>query len=709
MITALDTETTLAGNREPIPRLVCVSLANEHGVDVLAADDPRLFAVVVAVLAHGIILANGPFDLFVLWRALGPELWPHIRAALEGDRIFDVLTREKLIDIAAGKHRKRGPYNLGAVAARRAGIVVNKSDPWRRRYGAFVRGRSTRPHVRGDTFEIVPIREWPIAAVEYAQLDAWATWRVYQEQERVRYANILSQIRDVFCDAPAQARAHLALYAMTLRGIHTDPARVQALDRLLSARITGLEARALADGLARYKYKKKRPSPVQRTKAAAQAALVEWCRTTGRQVLRNDLTEAARMRGETQGSIALSKKALEAAGVPRGKWIEHELRDKADTSRLAHALEVYRELGGLRASYSKNIPVLKHPIIRTRYDELVSSGRTSASGFKAIQKQEDADDQDSEDEDGLEDFDCELEPGDEWVGTNTQNFDREAGYRECLIPPPGKRLGSTDYGALELVTDAQDELDLFKHSAIATVLRSGKDPHGAFAAEHILRIPYDSFDKAIKEHGRARQLAKAWNFGKKGAMGEARFIEWAWVTYDVAITQTEHRQIDAIWHAARPEVRMSWNMIKSRTQTGVDDKGRPVYVVIQPRSGRVRGGCGFPDASNSRFQGLGADVAKLAAWLLFCAGLEPSSPLFGCYQILFEHDAFSTVIDGSVDHRKWPKEIVNATAAIMTGACSCLGCRQLAEQERIMIVAASVLCPDVPMKVESSNAERYAK
>lgn len=421
MITALDCETTLAGNREPIPRLVCVSLANELGVDVLAADDPCLFAIVCGALSGGVVFANAPFDLFVLWRALGPKLWPHIRAALEAGRIFDVLTREKLIDIAAGKHRKRGPYNLGAVAERRAGIKLNKSDPWRRRYGSLL-GR--------------PIRDWPLAAVEYAQLDAWATWCVYLAQEQVRHARILGVIRDVFCDAPAQARGHVALYAMTLRGIHTDQARVEALDRLLSARIAGLEAAALAGGLARYKYKKKRPSPVQRTKAAAQAMLEDWCRKTGRAVMRNDLTEAARMRGETQGSIALSKKALEAAGVPRGKWIGDGtvLYDKADPTVLAHPLEVYRELGGLRASYSKNIPVLRHPIIRTRYDELVSSGRTSASGFKAQQKIDDADD--DEGEDGLEDFDCELDEGDSWVGTNTQNWPRSGGYRECLVPPP---------------------------------------------------------------------------------------------------------------------------------------------------------------------------------------------------------------------------------------------------------------------------------
>lgn len=683
MLTAVDTETELAGNRNPIPALVCVSFASELGVDVVHHSDPRLPSMVVGALQGGAIFANAPFDLFVLWRHLGPELWPHIRAALEAGRIFDVLTREKLIDIAQGKHRQRGPYNLGAVAERRAGIKLDKHDPWRRRYGAL---------------RAIPIKDWPEAAIAYSQLDAWATLQTYiaQEAERARHRV------DVFEDAARQARAHLALYAMTLRGIHTDAARVEALDKLLSERIRRLEARILIDKLGRYKHVKKRPSPVVRTKAAAQAALVEWCRATGRSPMRNDLTDAARMRGETLGSIAMSKKALEAAGVPRGKWIDLDLVDKADPTKPSHPLEVYRELGGLRASYSKNIPVLKHPVIRTRYDELVSSGRTSASGFKAIQI-EDADD---DDDDSLADFDCELEPGDEWVGTNTQNFGRDGGWRECLIPPPGKRLGSTDYGALELVTFAQVQLDMFKRSKLADLLRAGKDPHRAFAAEHVLRISYESFDKA--KHNDSRQLAKAWNFGKPGGMGEGRFIEWAWVTYDVAITPAQHKQIDAVYHAAFPEVRMFWHAIKSRMQTGHGDRG-PVYTVQQPRTNRIRGGCGFPDAANTHFQGLGADVAKRAAWLLFCAGLDPASPLHGCYQILFEHDAFSTVIDDSPDHRPWPKGTPNAAAAIAAGSCACRGCVQLAEQERIMIQASAELCPDVPMKVESTNTDRYQK
>lgn len=244
---------------------------------------------------------------------------------------------------------------------------------------------------------------------------------------------------------------------------------------------------------------------------------------------------------------------------------------------------------------------------------------------------------------------------------------------------------SSDFGALELVTFAQTQLDMFGRSALAEVLRRGLDPHRAFACEHILKIPYDAFDKKIKAHADARQLSKCWNFGKPGAMGEARFIEWAWTTYDVLVTPAENKRIDAVWHAAFPEVRMFWDKIKRTMQTGVDDKGRPVYTVVQPRSSRIRGGCGFPDAANTHFQGLGADVAKHAAWELLNAGLDPSSPMAGCYQVMFEHDAYVTV-----------SPIERAPAV-------------LAEQERIMIAASAYYCPDVPMKVESTIAERYAK
>jgi len=440
--TAIDTETKLAGNRNPIPQLVSVAIADHTGASLYAAHERDVVVSRLrAALAGGAIFANAPFDLFVLWLAY-PEIAPSILDALEGGRVIDVLTREKLVDIALGQFRKVGPYNLGAVAGRRANVLVDKSDPWRRRYGSLLGWE---------------IAAWSEGARRYALLDGVSTHAtaIAQEMERARWDAACGI--DIFGNAPDQARAHMALYAMTLEGLHTHAGRVAELDMLLSARIRHLEQRALDAGIAKRKHTKRCPTPdrrgqcvhVQRTKAAAQDALVQWCRQTGREVMRNDVTDKAAARGECAGSVALSKKALEAAGIPRGRWGKrcgedpHVLYDRDQSPidedlpalphAIAHPIEVYRELGGLRASYSKNIPVLKHPIIRTRYGELVATGRASASGFK-MAKVEDGDD--DEDADEYADFDCELDPGDEWVGTNTQNWPREGGWRECIVPPP---------------------------------------------------------------------------------------------------------------------------------------------------------------------------------------------------------------------------------------------------------------------------------
>src|SRR5690606_37318435 len=77
--------------------------------------------------------------------------------------------------------------------------------------------------------------------------------------------------------------------------------------------------------------------------------------------------------------------------------------------------------------------------------------------------------------------------------------------------------------------------------------------------------------------------------------------------------------------------------------------GSGSFNVIQPWSGRLRAGATYCAASNSPFQGLGADVAKLAGWFIFkaCLGLSElgeADPLYGCRPVLFVHDSFMTEV-----------------------------------------------------------------
>src|SRR5688572_4501470 len=161
---ALDTETTLSSDAEPVPRVVCASLAWGPGPDereLIHQSDPDAPGILADALSGPVALANAPFDMTVIsekWPELEPLCW----AALErqpglgmhsGGDIRDVCTRERLLDLARGKGLKRR-YSLADVAERRAGITLDKSkDTWRKRYAEL---------------EHVPLAWWPSDAKQYA-------------------------------------------------------------------------------------------------------------------------------------------------------------------------------------------------------------------------------------------------------------------------------------------------------------------------------------------------------------------------------------------------------------------------------------------------------------------------------------------------------------------------------------------------------------
>lgn len=665
MTIALDTEFVPATADEPIGRLVCVSLANDHGVDLLHADDPQTPARIVAAFAEGVVLTMAPVDVVTIGHRF-PFLWPVMLDAYERGDVYDVATREKAIDIAEGEHFRRGVYSLGAIAYRRAGIELDKSgDTWRMHYGELLPW---------------PVAQWPEAARRYALLDAVATWRAFQEQ--AAWASRVSI--DVLGPCIHHARAHLNLYRQTVRGMHTDPAWVERLDERLAAEMETLRAIAFAAGLARYKHKVKRPSPIVRTKKAAQAMMLDLAASDP--TVRVTYTKPTD--SNPDGQVSLSQEALEEAGFRPGEFVDvpghgHVLVDAIVWERLqahlgdawdpaaayplvaqaspVHPLESYRLLGSVQSRRTKVVPVLRHPVVRTRYDECVESARTSSSGF---------------DEDSA------------WVGTNLQNQERDNRVRGCLVPRPGHVFGISDFSMLELVTLAQVEIDVCGRSALADAINEGIDVHAQFGAD-MLGIPFEDFDKNHPPHKLARQGGKAWNFGKPGGMGRKRFIAWARKTYKVEVTEAEEREHTHRWHARYPEHEQFFAHV--RRFEGPPYKyrnGRRVgtYTIVVPRCGHVRGGMDFPDACNTHFQTLGAFVAKRALWLLLRAEFDPSSPLFGCPQVLFVHDENVTEIPKTVD----------VAAAV-------------AEQERLMAEAARYFCPDVRQGVESIIAERYKK
>jgi DNA polymerase I-like protein with 3'-5' exonuclease and polymerase domains len=587
-----------------------------------SSDGPALYhhsaidwdRIVRAFLSDHVIMANAPFDVCVILLRQ-PALLPCIVKAYEEGRIHDVLTRERYWDIATVGH-VHAAYNLGAVATRNGITGVDKSDPYRKRYG--------------ELYD-VPLKDWPSGAVDYALRDATVTLDVWRAQE----AKAARLGLPVFADAANRAKKHLALSSMTLRGFPTDQGQVEKLERRLRGDITRAAARLADADLIQVR----RRQILKDSKAARRLAL-----------------EAGIGERTESGEVSISINHIEAANLPD-----------------AHPLRAYAALTTLQAQRSKNIPVLRRPRLRTRYVELVSSGRTSSvsPNFKHI-------------------LQCGTH---EWTGTNLQNLPRAGGFRECLVPPTGHRLGVTDWSYAELVALAQVQMDWFGRSALGDVIRAGKDPHSSFAAEHILRIPIEQFDKKNPKHHHTRQLAKVWNFGRAGGSGEKGFCALAKATYGVDISPDEYHEIDRLFLRANPEISMYFDRIR-----GLPKDSEDKMVVVQPRSNRIRAGCFYTDACNTPFQGLTADAAGTALWRMWHAfhvdrdsGIY-SGPPVNADGTVPESGLLAFVHDEIVS--SFPKE----TAAECTKI-----------QERIMIEAFAVWCPDVPVGAESHVAERYGK
>jgi DNA polymerase-1 len=234
---------------------------------------------------------------------------------------------------------------------------------------------------------------------------------------------------------------------------------------------------------------------------------------------------------------------------------------------------------------------------------------------------------------------------------NVQNISRDGGIRECFIPRPGWAFVAADYDTLELRTLTQVVEDWFGPSRMGDALRAGLDLHLLFAAEQLLGITYEDAQRRQAEGdpdvSEARSFAKVANFGFPGGLGPASMASYA-EGYGLGISEIRARTLRELWYAQWPEMRLYFRRIRelsadtSRSDGKVTfDDGRTAntFWVEQHLVGRRRGGCLYTSACNTFFQGLAADGAKRALFLVshecYCV---PTSVLFGCRPVLFVHD-----------------------------------------------------------------------
>ena len=180
------------------------------------------------------------------------------------------------------------------------------------------------------------------------------------------------------------------------------------------------------------------------------------------------------------------------------------------------------------------------------------------------------------------------------------------------------------------------------------------------------------------------------NFGYPGGLGAAKFVDYARAGYNVIISESEARKRKEEWYRKWPEMRLYHQMFGSMVL------GDATATIVQPGSGRVRGGCFFPALCNTVFQGRAADGAKRAGWYLaqecylgfskyWPNDGRSRSPLYGSRPVLFVHDEFIL-------------EVPIATAHEAT-----------LRQSEVMVLGMKEVVPDVKVGTEYAIARRWYK
>jgi len=509
--------------------------------------------------------ANIAYD-FTCACAYDASFIPLVVECYEAGRVHDVQVMERLLQIGRGAPRLKN--SLDQLVKRHLGKDVSSwksGDVWRVKY---------------HLLDGVPLEVWPDDAATYARLDVEWTRDVYREQLRKlkkqmkvaqgKAADYMIRVRDVVPDLIGeiehQTRAAFVLHQPQVTGVRIERARVRKLREKTQVEFSDLRKVATAAGLV---------SPNgSKNEGAIREALSEY-------IERHD---AKHLREWTPGG-QLSIKAAVLKGCTHDQGLA--------------ALGAASKPEKLLTAFLDPLLALPTPLVHSRYNVLVDSGRTSASK------------------------------------PNVQQVSRDGGLRECYVARPGHVFIGSDYDTLEMRSLAQVAFTRFGASDMRNTLIEGKDLHLDFAAE-LLTISYAlaeqrkaADDPEVKE---ARQFAKVGDFGFPGGLGVRTFVEYA-AGFGVHLTEARahelKQQFSRKWREMGPYFADA--SLASKTDF-------PSHLKIIQGLGRLRGNITYTRFCNTWFQGLAADGAKEALWEVQRACWTPGHVLYGSRIALFIHD-----------------------------------------------------------------------
>lgn len=636
-VVACDTETHLIAPGLQAPPIVCLQWYTGTGRANIAAGARDILPVISDFLESDRYLITGhniAFDMTVIAAAF-PRLIPAIFAAYESGRIVCSLIREQMLDIAEGSRERR--YDLGSVCARYPGVPVpNKSDEWRLRFAEL---------------DGIPVSQWPAGAVSYALGDVHSQFALFEAQT-ARGALFMP---DVFTDQFRQSAADWWLKLTSCWGVHTDPVAVEEYHQREITRLNSVRNELEFAGLVR-------ANGVRDMKRAQELMRTVW-------------TE-----GEISGALTTGVPHTPAGAVSLSEDDINKVLAavSGESAELLHKLQVYGAAKQLLSRCERLRMGDRFPI-QPRFTCLQGTGRTSCTQGDPPK--------------GTEQIAS--------YGFQLQNPPRAPGVRECFVPRPGWWFALVDYTGAELRTWAFSCLKLVGFSRLAEVLCSGRDPHTELActmagieyAEGVARLRGERGPEAkayFKD--KLRQTAKIGNFGFPGGMGASRFVVQARAEYGVIITEDASRQLKRDWQTTWPEAPEYFAFINQLLNDGDS------CLIQHLLSGRYRGGVGYCEAANSFFQGLAADIAKAAGFVIAREMyVDTKSPLFGCRLWNFAHDEFM----GEV-----PADPYRATAAALRIKTIM---EETARQWMPELSQAIEAVPTLALRWSKAAGEKYAK
>lgn len=631
----VDTETHPFSPGNIAPRLVATTVSRFNGSsrtqEIYNRQDSFEVWRELLTQPDPLVAAFAAFDLAVV-QANWPSLSPLIFARYEAGDIRCILIREALHILA-----------IGELQDDRSRAMLKLNETYFRRCGKTLTGKKDGPdgiRLNFDKLENVPLADWPAEAVQYAIQDAVAASEIFSCQEDLP-------------DEANQTRASFALYLMACTGFRADGAKVHRLRQTLEARVAKMNTLLIPTGIIR-------PS-LSRNLNLIKALVAEQYEALDRNIpyvikkgkaKREEDAKVAAGADPKEPGISYNKDALkELPCAPSEQGGIVGVADVCDPDKHVvcanplHWLKARQEDEGELTKYVAHLENAVTAPVNYTVTSLVSTGRTAISN------------------------------------PPLQQLPRRPGVRQCIIPPEGHWFIGADYAAIELTTLGQILLDMFGHSLLAQTIQQGRDPH-CLTGSMLAGTDYDTFVHDLKQPTTKkaaknfRQLGKGLVFGAAGGLGAESFVEFARLVYGYKYPGTKDEQIEGAKKHLRQVKAWYPDIAEYLKRVGrACDEGGGFFDLVQPWSGRIRGRVSYTQASNSPWQGLAGDLAKLAIWKITKEMYQKSSsPLYGCRIVVFMHDELLS---------QAPCEIAAEAAE---------------RQSELMIEAAHEVCRDVPTK-----------